>query len=177
VNNQECYAGNCIDLFSLPTGTAFMTNMTEIMCKSGRAFGKFCTELNFLGPKDYVYNNTQGAVCEYNWTALNITQPYYSGECAWDGGFKTYCAKLGNEHEMYVEWIGKLKTWYNGDGMNVHSFRRDVFSGDLKVLTGKVFNWPHLINADKCAISLIASGTTLNLSIVAFVGSLLFFLF
>jgi hypothetical protein len=150
-----------------------------LYCESGYSYGGVCSDLLFLGTKDNYTIPADGA-CNYNYTALHQTIKIGDGigECAWDGSFKKYCSILGTNSELFQEYKKKIRDWYFNGALKVHSIRRATAPQEIFNLFSKINNFPHLINADKCALNLFgisSNGAMIKLSFFALIGLFLFF--
>jgi len=176
INSHSCINGTCTPLFSLPEGSPVTQSMSPLDCKSAYTYGSICTDFVFLGDKCYLVQ--ANGTCSYNWTAKNITETFQGGECAWDGTFNKYCSRIGTEHDLFVEYKRKIRDYYFGEALRKHSYRRSILPDEIYKVYNKITNWPHLINADKCALALFgANSVVVNVSILSLLSLMIFFLF
>jgi hypothetical protein len=176
INSHSCINGTCTALFSLPEGTPITTSMSDLDCQSVYTYGNICTNFVFLGNRSYLVE--ANGTCSYNWTARNAVEIFQGGECSWDGTFNKYCSRIGTDHDLFVEYKRRIRDYYFGEALTKHSFRRSILPNEIYNVYNKVFNWPHLINADKCALALFgANSVVVNVSILSLLSLMIFFLF
>jgi hypothetical protein len=176
VNSNTCNNGTCTPLLSLPEGTPFTQSMDRLDCQSAYAYNGVCTDYVFLGNRSYAVE--ANGTCLYNITATNHTETLQGGECSRDGTFNRYCSKIGTEHDLYVEFKKLIREYYFGEALKKHTLRRSILPDHIYNVLNKIDNWPYLINADRCTLSLFgANSVVLNLSIFSLLSLMIFFLF
>ncbi len=158
-NNMGCFNSSCLEYISIEDGTKLTKESEYEYCQSYYAIQRdgvwTCVSSDLLDADECTGTKT---MCNYTYTLTGKAKAYFQKpcRCSVSSATKLFCQYGSNSAPFKNDLVPSLKSFYKGDSLKMHTFKRDYYDSNLKWKMYSIKQYPTFREADQCVRDLYA---------------------